>query len=135
MSSQKHFTYLNTLLIVLGIVFPFIFLKDAYPFHRFGMFAEPVQHKAQYEQFHIFYVFGKDTNFVELLPQNIPLNANAFQMQVRKHHYQKTHTYFINVFEKIIKNKYNSDEKIKWKWYHVKENSQNEIDSVCVFSN
>ncbi len=125
-----------------GIIIPFIFLTDLYPFHRFGMFAEPIKHQAQYEKFYIFYKIdtfsnGKnDTNFVKLNPQDIPLNANAFEMQVRKHHYQKKHVDFINVFDEIIKKKekLKDNEKLKWKWYHVIQKQDLQNDSLCVFS-
>ncbi len=131
----------------MGVILPFIFLKDVYPFHRFGMFAEPIKHQTQYEKFYIFYKIdaGIDidtTNFVKLEPQHIPLNANAFEMQLRKYHYQKKHADFISVFDEIIKKKINlgtekKEEKLKWKWYHViqKQGSHNETDSICVFSN
>lgn len=132
--------------ILVGIIFPFIFLKDIYPFHRFGMFAEPVKHQAQYETFYIFYKKETDSNFTELRSQNIPLNANAFEMQLRKHHYQKKHANFIDVLDKIIRNKMNlkenlkSEKKLNWKWYHViqkqnSDNKDNKLDSLCVFSN
>ncbi|WP_338812067.1 hypothetical protein V9L05_11775 [Bernardetia sp. Wsw4-3y2] len=125
--------------VCMGVILPFIFLKDVYPFHRFGMFAEPVKHQSQYEKFYIFYKLKSQNKFTELNPQSIPLNANAFEMQLRKHHYQKKHAIFITIFEDIIKNKINlkEDEKLEWKWYHViqKQDSKNEIDSLCVFSN
>jgi hypothetical protein len=133
------------LFIIGGIILPFIFLKDVYPFHRFGMFAEPVKHQAQNEKFYIFYKIENDTTFentfIELKPQTIPLNSNAFEMQLRKHHYQKKHADFIKVFDEIIKNKTDLKEKptkkLNWKWYHViqKQDLQNKFDSVCVFSN
>ncbi|WP_375563088.1 hypothetical protein ACE193_11355 [Bernardetia sp. OM2101] len=121
-------------------------MKDIYPFHRFGMFAEPIKYQAQYEKFYIFYKKETDSNFTELRPQNIPLNANAFEMQLRKHHYQQKHTDFINVFDEIIRNKINlkenlkSGKKLNWKWYHViqkqnSDNKNNKLDSLCVFSN
>lgn len=52
------------------------------------MFAEPVKHTAQYEKFYIFYkidtrIYIDTTDFVKLEPQNIPLNANAFEMQLQ----------------------------------------------------
>ncbi len=125
------------ILVLVGIILPFIFLKDVYPFHRFGMFAEPVKHKAQYEKFYIFYKMNNQ--YKELRPTSIPLNANAFEMQVRKHHYQNKHADFITVFDGIIRKKENlkENEKLKWKWYHVikNEGSKNELDSICVFSN
>jgi hypothetical protein len=58
------------------------------------MFAEPVKHQAQYEKFYIFYKETHQKNkkdFKKLHPEDIPLNANAFEMQLRKHHYQKKH--------------------------------------------
>ncbi|WP_338762198.1 hypothetical protein WAF17_17100 [Bernardetia sp. ABR2-2B] len=124
--------------LCLGIIFPFIFLKDIYPFHRFGMFAEPIKHQTQYEKFHLFYKNEADSNFTELRPQNIPLNANTFEMQLRKHHYQAKHADFITVFDEIIKDKENlkQNKNLKWKWYHIiQKDSNNEIDSLCVFSN
>lgn len=119
-----------------GIIIPFIFLTDSYPFHRFGMFAEPIKHQAQYEKFYIFYKIDTETNFVELKPQDIPLNANAFEMQLRKHHYQHKHSNFINVFDEIIKKKMNlkEEQKLKWKWYHVIQKEDLQNDSLCVFS-
>lgn len=130
---------------MMGIILPFIFLQDVYPFHRFGMFAEPIKHQTQNEKFYIFYKIDTETDttdFVKLEPQNIPLNANAFEMQLRKHHYQKKHADFISVFDEIIKKKIDSgakkkNEKLKWKWYHViqKQGLHNETDSICVFSN
>lgn len=128
------------LFIILGIVLPFTFLKDSYPFHRFGMFAEPIKYQAQYEKFYIFYKKDNEkSNFIELQPQDIPLNANAFEMQLRKHHYQKKHADFMSAFDEIIKKKMNlkKEEELKWKWYHViqKQDSKNELDSICVFSN
>ena len=124
--------------IFVGTILPFIFLKDVYPFHRFGMFAEPIKSKTQDEKFYVFYKINNEKNnndFVELKPQNIPLNANAFQMQLRKHHYQREHTNFITVFDKVIRKKVNLREKenLSWKWYHVIKN-ENSKDSVCVFS-
>lgn len=125
--------------VLAGILFPFIFLKDVYPFHRFGMFAEPLNYQAQYEKFYIFYKKETDTTFIEIKPQNIPLNANAFEMQLRKHHYQKKHTDFIAVFDELIKKKMKLKEnkKLNWKWYHViqKQHLENKLDSLCVFSN
>ena len=123
--------------VILGIALPFIFLKDVYPFHRFGMFAEPIKHQSHYEKFYIFYKKDTDIHFTELKPATIPLNANAFEMQVRKYHYQKKHADFIPVFDEIIRNKINLDKNLTWKWYHViqKQDSQNEVDSLCVFSN
>lgn len=145
MIQKKHFLFF---FLLGGIILPFIFLKDSYPFHRFGMFAEPVKHTAQYEKFYIFYkidtrIYIDTTDFVKLEPQNIPLNANAFEMQLRKHHYQKKHAEFITIFDEIIRKKINLEEdsqkniSLKWKWYHViqKQGSQNEVDSICVFSN
>lgn len=100
------------------------------------MFAEPIKHQTQDERFYVFYKI--DNQYKELKPQNIPLNANAFEMQLRKHHYQKKHADFITVFDRIIRNKMNlkEEEKLKWKWYHViqKQDSQNKLDSLCVFS-
>lgn len=129
----------SLVIILCGIILPFIFLKDSYPFHRFGMFAEPVKHQSQYEKFYIFYKKDTAINFIELKPQDIPLNANAFEMQLRKHHYQQRHADFITVFDGIIRKKVNleDDKKIKWKWYQViqKNDLQNELDSLCVFSN
>jgi len=129
--------------VIIGIVLPFIFLKDVYPFHRFGMFAEPVKYQAQEEKFYIFYKIKSQNKFIELKASTIPLNANAFEMQLRKHHYQKKHADFISIFDKLIRNKINlkedpkNDKKLNWKWYHViqKEDSQNELDSICIFSN
>ena len=129
--------------VLCGIILPFIFLKDSYPFHRFGMFAEPIKYQAQYEKFYIFYKIDtfstneSESNFVELKPQDIPLNANAFEMQLRKHHYQKKHSDFILVFDEIIKKKENlkENEKLKWKWYHVIQRQDLQNDSLCVFSN
>lgn len=135
MPYQKSSIRLNTILVVLGVILPFIFLKDVYPFHRFGMFAESVKYEAQSERFYILYKKDNDNKLTLLEAQNIPLNANAFHMQIRKYHYQDRHSDFIRVFDEIIKNKSKTNQKIEWKWYHVRENSQNEIDSVCVFSN
>jgi hypothetical protein len=138
--SKKYLFLFIIVLVLSGVILPFILLKDAYPFHRFGMFAEPIKHQAQNEKFYIFYTLDK-THFIELKPQTIPINANAFEMQLRKHHYQKKHADFISVFDKIIKNKMNLKEDLnkdlKWKWYHVtqNENLQNELDSLCVFYN
>jgi len=139
--SKKH---LFLLFVFTGIILPFIFLKDVYPFHRFGMFAEPIKHQAQYEKFYIFYKIdtiynGKnDTNFVELKPQDIPLNTNAFEMQLRKHHYQKKHSDFITVFDEIMRKKMNLEKSqnkdVKWKWYHLIQKQDSQNDSVCVFS-
>lgn len=135
--------------IIVSIIIPFIFLKDSYPFHRFGMFAEPIKYKRQYEKFYIFYQLAPSsvlsstsspapsstltTNFVELKAQEIPINANAFEMQLRKFHYQKKHSEFIAVFDKIIKDKLKlkTAQKLNWKWYQVIQNE----DSICVFSN
>lgn len=103
------------------------------------MFAEPLNYQAQYEKFYIFYKKETDTTFIEIKPQNIPLNANAFEMQLRKHHYQKKHTDFIAVFDELIKKKMKLKEnkKLNWKWYHViqKQHLENKLDSLCVFSN
>lgn len=134
----KNRLFLSALFLVVGgTLLPFIFLKDIYPFHRFGMFAEPVKYQTQEEKFYIFYKIDKE--FVALKPQTIPINANAFEMQLRKHHYQKKHTDFIAVFDRLLREKANlpQEKKIKWKWYHViqKQNSKNEFDSLCVFSN
>ena len=132
-------SYWGLIFIICSIVFPFIFLKDMYPFHRFGMFAEPIQHTSQYEKFYVFYKKNSDSSFLELRPQDIPLNANAYKMQLRKHHYQQKHSIFIDEFDKIIRKKINLNytEQIQWKWYHVFENKniENELDSICVFSN
>lgn len=135
-------TYLLLLLLVLGgIILPFVFLKDVYPFHRFGMFAEPVKYQRQQEQFYVLYKKTNQKNeedFIKLQPEDIPLNANAFEMQLRKHHYQKKHADFIRVFEGIIKKKINltNEQSLNWKWYHViyNKSSQNNLDSLCVFS-
>ncbi len=136
---KKRLSFIFVFLVLSAIILPFIFLKDTYLFHRFGMFAEPMQHKKQYEKFYIFYKKNNTSNFVELKAQNIPINANAFEMQLRKHHYQKKHIDFIAVLNKIIfkKEKLEQYEKLKWKWYHVvnKQDLQNEPDSLCVFSN
>jgi hypothetical protein len=137
--SKKYLFFFSVAFIFGGIILPFILLKDSYPFHRFGMFAEPVKHQAQYEKFYVFYKTESQNKFIELKAQTISLNANAFEMQLRKHHYQKKHPDFITVFDGIIRNKMNlkEDKKLKWKWYHViqKQDSHNEFDSVCVFSN
>jgi hypothetical protein len=134
---KKNIVLIVLLFIVMGIILPFIFLKDIYPFHRFGMFAEPVKHQTQYEKFYIFY--NLDNQFIELEPHHIPLNANAFEMQLRKHHYQKKHADFIRIFDEIIKKQLNlrDTKKLNWKWYHViqKQDSSNELDSICIFSN
>ncbi len=143
---QKYLLYFTVFFVLTAIILPFIFLKDVYPFHRFGMFAEPVKHQSQQEKFYVFYkidnqdfVKEDNTNFVELKPQDIPLNSNAFEMQLRKHHYQNKHADFINVFDIIINKKMNLSKKenIKWKWYHVIRNQgmNAKVDSICVFSN
>ena len=54
-STKKSITgWIGTGLLI-GFLLPFVMLRDFYPFHRFAMFAEPLQEQNQQEAFQILF--------------------------------------------------------------------------------
>jgi len=46
-----RFRLISTVVVLAGLLFPFVFQQTFYPFFRFGMFAEPVRGEIQQERF------------------------------------------------------------------------------------
>jgi hypothetical protein len=76
-----------TILMVSGLLVPFILITDIFPFMRFGMFAEPIRQNNQIERF-IIYQTDQFQQKTILDPEKIGINPNTFYYLCRNYIYR-----------------------------------------------
>lgn len=78
-----------------GFTVPFILQTDFYPFLRFGMFAEPVRHKIQEEQFFLNF-YDKEGNLLKYNTQQFGLYKSKLDYLLRNHYYRNEPDVFLH---------------------------------------
>jgi hypothetical protein len=75
-------------LVGLWLLGPFVFLRDAFPFFRYGMFAEPVRLRVQTEAFFVRYGPGQPPA-QEFDPAQIGMPRPTYRLLLRNYHYRQ----------------------------------------------
>ncbi len=76
-----------------GFLIPFVLQTDLYPFLRYAMFAEPIRHEIQLEQFRILKVDG--TKRSKLDPMELGIHQSTFDYLARNHFYRNESQLFL----------------------------------------
>lgn len=82
---MKKTVIISTIIL---LVLPFVLIKTIFPFYRFGMFAEPIQHTAQKEHFLLKYQLENKT-WVIFDGTEVGLSKSVFAAKMRQAHYQQ----------------------------------------------
>jgi hypothetical protein len=76
-----------TIVLLGGMLLPFVLLTDIFPFLRFGMFAEPIRSNIQIEKF-VLYKTNTDGVQSDFLSSDIGINPNTFHYLLRNYYYR-----------------------------------------------
>ncbi|WP_020531340.1 hypothetical protein [Flexithrix dorotheae] len=114
-------------LVISGFLLPFIFLRDFYPFYRFGMFAEPVQYKAQKELF-IIQFKDKNNQTRTFNAENYGWNKDTFTYLTRNYFYRKESKKLLG----IIKEKIGRKNTKNWQLLQLQPNINGNIDTLKI---
>ena len=76
-----------TTIMLLGLIVPFVFITDLFPFVRFGMFAEPIKSNIQTENFMV-YATNKNKERFLVNPRLFGSNENSFLYLCRNYYYR-----------------------------------------------
>ncbi len=82
-----------TIIILGGLLIPFILITDIFPFLRFGMFAEPIQQERQTEKFLIYQTDSFNHTRI-FTPSSIGINPNTFYYLCRNYLYRNENELF-----------------------------------------
>ncbi len=130
MLKKLHSTFLREItifVIIMGFILPFIFLRDFYPFYRFGMFAEPVKNSVQKEIFIIQFTNSKNqTKIFE--PENYGWNKDTFSFLKRNYFYRRESHKLLH----IIKNKITEKDTRNWKLLQLLPNQSGNLDTLSI---
>jgi hypothetical protein len=75
-------------LVGLWLLGPFVLLRDAFPFFRYGMFAEPVRYQVQTETFFVRYSTGQRPAQA-FDPAQIGMPRPTYRLLLRNYHYRQ----------------------------------------------
>jgi hypothetical protein len=99
--------------VIGSMLIPFIFIKDIYPFFRFGMYAESYKTtKTAQEKFEI-YTYTPDTMQLFYSP-NIGINVSVFEYMKRKYHYLGKGEWLLSQLDSLSAPHQSS---LQWKMY------------------
>lgn len=115
--------------VLMGFILPFIFLRDFYPFYRFGMFAEPVKQAVQKELFIIQFTDSKYQNKI-FEAENYGWNKDTFTYLKRNYFYREESQKLLQ----IIKDKLKERNTKNWQLLHLQPNQSGNLDTLNIIN-
>lgn len=85
------------------ITLPFILVTDLFPFMRFGMFAEPIKHQVQQEEFRVYLQKNDSTSILN--PVEIGFEEHTYEYISRNYFYRGEGILYLEKISSLLKEK------------------------------